>query len=534
MEDRGIRANCQTFIWLLDSCLNSGTFVDVKKIQQVLCDRVFDIYVASGDLDGAVMTFDDMPQRSVFSWNKLINRNFAKLYSRVLCLFLPMINENVNPNEATFAAVKSVIVGWPKLREAKVQPAFMEFAEASGFSISVMPSGKGLVPEHHPHFIVTYWGAVSSSFCGEIVESADTYVFVGPIFNDYSSVGYSLLIKKEKAVIGQPNCVTIGNGPSLGWVFMDEFLSALAKTLKKNSTSLENYFDREQAGSGGSDVAFEYVKQIHAMIILHGFGSSTRVCNPIIDLYAKNGFIDSARKVFDLLCFKDSASWVAMISGLSQNGYEQEAILLFCQMHISGIMPTPYVLLSALNACTIMELFEGILRRFTQDDIVSWTAMVAGNVQHDMFTEALKTFGEMKNRGIQSDNIGFSTAISACAGIKTINQGRQIHVQSYVSGFSDDLSIGNAPINLHARCSRIEEAYFVFEIIDPKDNITWNGLISGFDKADNVDKTPTKNHTSSYLKSDTENVSFVIVTYSELSMADNIFCCSSSDPGVAM
>ncbi|KAI9198709.1 hypothetical protein LWI28_020959 [Acer negundo] len=138
-------------------------------------------------------------------------------------------------------AVKPVIVGGPKLREAGAQKAFMEFAEASGFPIAVMPSGKGLVPEHHPHFIGTYWGAVSSSFCGEIVESADAYVFVGPIFNDYSSVGYSLLIKKEKSVIVQPNRVTIGNGPSLGWVFMAEFLSALAKKLKKNSTALENY-----------------------------------------------------------------------------------------------------------------------------------------------------------------------------------------------------------------------------------------------------------------------------------------------------
>ncbi|KAI9185337.1 hypothetical protein LWI28_006279 [Acer negundo] len=90
----------------------------------------------------------------------------------------------------------------------------------------------------------------------------------------------------------------------------------------------------------------------------------------------------------------------------------------------------------------------GILRRFTQDDIVSWTAMVAGYVQHDMFTEELKTFGEMQNRGILSDNIGFSTAISACAGIKVLSQGRQIHAQSYVSGFSDDLSSGNALVNL--------------------------------------------------------------------------------------
>ncbi|EOY28062.1 Thiamine pyrophosphate dependent pyruvate decarboxylase family protein isoform 4 [Theobroma cacao] len=138
-------------------------------------------------------------------------------------------------------AVKPVLVGGPKLRVAKAQEAFVELADASGYPIAVMPSAKGLVPEHHPHFIGTYWGAVSTSFCGEIVESADAYVFVGPIFNDYSSVGYSLLFTKEKAVIVQPNRVTIGNGPSFGWVFMTDFLSALAKKLKRNSTAVENY-----------------------------------------------------------------------------------------------------------------------------------------------------------------------------------------------------------------------------------------------------------------------------------------------------
>ncbi|XP_050371762.1 pyruvate decarboxylase 1 [Argentina anserina] len=147
--------------------------------------------------------------------------------------------------EATAAflnkAVKPVLVGGPKLRVAKAQKAFVELADAGGYPVAVMPSGKGLVPEHHPHFIGTYWGAVSTGFCGEIVESADAYVFVGPIFNDYSSVGYSLLIKKEKAIIVEPNRVTIGNGLSFGWVFMGDFLSALAKKLNKNSTGMENY-----------------------------------------------------------------------------------------------------------------------------------------------------------------------------------------------------------------------------------------------------------------------------------------------------
>lgn len=138
-------------------------------------------------------------------------------------------------------AVKPVMVGGPKLRVAKACKAFVELADASGYALAVMPSAKGLVPEHHPHFIGIYWGAVSTAFCAEIVESADAYLFVGPIFNDYSSVGYSLLLKKEKAIIVQPDRVTIGNGPAFGCVLMKDFLTALAKRLKPNKTAYENY-----------------------------------------------------------------------------------------------------------------------------------------------------------------------------------------------------------------------------------------------------------------------------------------------------
>jgi len=138
-------------------------------------------------------------------------------------------------------AVKPVIIGGPNLRVAKAQQAFVELADVCGYPIAVMPSGKGLVPEHHPQFIGTYWGAVSTTYVGEVVESADAYIFVGPIFNDYSSVGYSLLIKKEKAIMVQPNRVTIGNGLSYGWVFMADFLTALGKKLKRNTTAMDNY-----------------------------------------------------------------------------------------------------------------------------------------------------------------------------------------------------------------------------------------------------------------------------------------------------
>ncbi|KAH7851171.1 hypothetical protein Vadar_008133 [Vaccinium darrowii] len=138
-------------------------------------------------------------------------------------------------------AVKLVLVAGPKLRVGKAQKVFVELADAFGYPIAIMPSGKRLVPEHHPHFFGTYWGVMCTSYCGEIVESADAYVFVGPIFNDYSSVGYSSLIKKETSVIVQPKHVTIGNGPLLDWIFMVDFLTALAKELKKSITANENY-----------------------------------------------------------------------------------------------------------------------------------------------------------------------------------------------------------------------------------------------------------------------------------------------------
>lgn len=138
-------------------------------------------------------------------------------------------------------SVKPVLVGGQNMRVAKACDAFVELADSCGYAVAVMPAAKGLVPEHHPHFLGTYWGAVSTTFCAEIVESADAYLFAGPIFNDYSSVGYSLLLKKDKVIIVQPDRVTIGNGPAFGCVLMRDFLSTLAKRVKHNPTSYENY-----------------------------------------------------------------------------------------------------------------------------------------------------------------------------------------------------------------------------------------------------------------------------------------------------
>ncbi|XP_042441366.1 pyruvate decarboxylase 1-like [Zingiber officinale] len=138
-------------------------------------------------------------------------------------------------------AVKPVMVGGPKLRDAGAVDDFVDLADASGFAIAVLPAAKGLVPEHHPRFIGTYWGALSAPFCAEIVESADAYVFVGPVFDDITTFGFSLPLDMKKSVVVEPERVVVAGGTVFVGVRLKDFLRALQERLRRNTTAYANY-----------------------------------------------------------------------------------------------------------------------------------------------------------------------------------------------------------------------------------------------------------------------------------------------------
>ncbi|KAL3161234.1 Pyruvate decarboxylase 1 [Trebouxia sp. C0009 RCD-2024] len=139
-------------------------------------------------------------------------------------------------------AVKPVLVGGVKMRwPGKAQDAFLKLSEAGHYPVAMQPSAKGFFPESHNRFLGTYWGQVSSPYCSEVVESCDAYLFAGAIHNDYSSVGYSLLLKTEKMIDVGLFRVTIGGRHTFGCVNMRDFLAALAKAVKPNSTAWDNF-----------------------------------------------------------------------------------------------------------------------------------------------------------------------------------------------------------------------------------------------------------------------------------------------------
>lgn len=137
-------------------------------------------------------------------------------------------------------ATKPVLVAGPRIRSFQAMNAFQKLADRTGYGVACMPNAKSFFSETHPNYIGIYWGSVSSPGCREVVESCDAYLFAGPIFSDYTTVGYSALIQPSKLIDVSQGRVQI-EGQSYHGIDLNEFLEKLAPKLKKNSASHSTY-----------------------------------------------------------------------------------------------------------------------------------------------------------------------------------------------------------------------------------------------------------------------------------------------------
>lgn len=138
------------------------------------------------------------------------------------------------------AAVKPVLIAGSKARHCEALKTIEDLSLSSGYALAAMPDAKGFVSEQHPNYIGIYWGPVSSPGCGEIVESSDLYFFIGPNFNDYTTVGHVCNIQPKKMIIIADGNVSVAGNVYTG-VYMNEFLNGLKKVLTPNDAAFRAY-----------------------------------------------------------------------------------------------------------------------------------------------------------------------------------------------------------------------------------------------------------------------------------------------------
>ena len=150
--------------------------------------------------------------------------------------------------------VKPVLLAGVKLAPAGAQASFEKLADALGCATAVMPNAKGMFRENHPGFVGTYWGEVSSPDCAEVVESSDCQIIAGPIFNDYTTTGWTALINPKKSITADLDRVTVA-GRRFHNVRLDDFLAALAARAPRKEASLQAYRRLHEAAAPAAPVA---------------------------------------------------------------------------------------------------------------------------------------------------------------------------------------------------------------------------------------------------------------------------------------
>ena len=170
-------------------------------------------------------------------------------------------------------AVKPVLVVGSKVRHTGAAPLIEALSTSTGYGLAAMPDAKGFVSEQHPNYMGLYWGPVSSPGCAEIVESSDVYFFIGPNFNDYTTVGHVCNIQPNKLItIADGSLTCFGN--TYPNVLMQEFLQGLRRLLTFNDASYKAYqriarpvLDNHPVGGGNNPVSTRFLfAQIQALL----------------------------------------------------------------------------------------------------------------------------------------------------------------------------------------------------------------------------------------------------------------------------
>lgn len=259
-----------------------------------------------------------------------------------------------------------------------------------------------------------------------------------------------------------------------------------------------------------------FSEQVHGCIVRSGFGCNVYVQSALVDMYAKCGDLSSAKKALETMEDDDVVSWNSMIVGCVRHGFEEEALLLFKNMHGRNMKIDDYTFPSVLNCCIVGIIdatsvhcliiktgFENyklvsnalvdmyaktgdlncaytVFEKMLEKDVISWTSLVTGYAQNGSHEQSLKIFCDMRITGVNPDQFIVASILSACAELTLLEFGKQVHSDFIKSGLRSSLSVDNSLVTMYAKCGCLDDADAIFVSMQVHDVITWTALIVGY------------------------------------------------------
>ncbi|XP_059067251.1 pentatricopeptide repeat-containing protein At2g03880, mitochondrial-like [Cryptomeria japonica] len=510
-----------TYIKILQTCILNNALSQGKVVHSFVAHRRFALatrttshnkliymYAKCGSLVHARKVFDHMNERDNVSWNTIIAAYRRHGYPHeTVTLFHQMQQTGFQPDQFTFASVL---------------PACAEMgALEQGIDIHRTIKDRGI----SLNVVVATALVDMYAKCGSIGKARELFDQM-PQRNVVSwnvmIVGYAHIGFVENALETFKQMQLAGVKPDL-----TTFASILPACAKME--------------------ALEQGMDIHQSIKDRGISSNIVVASSLVDMYAKCGRIDKAHEVFDKMPQRDVVSWNAMIAGYAQNGfvekaldtfkqmqlegyaqneYVEKALETFKQMQLVGVKPNSRTFASSLSACAKMGAMElgieihrsimegeflsdiivgnalvdmyakcgridkvhGLFDKMHKRDVISWTGMIAGYAQNGFVGKALKTLKQMQLAGVKPNSTTFASILPACAKMGALELGMNIHQSILEGGLLTDIIVGNALVDMYAKCGRIDKAYELFDRMPQRDVFSWNAMILGYAQNELVEK----------------------------------------------
>lgn len=263
---------------------------------------------------------------------------------------------------------------------------------------------------------------------------------------------------------------------------------------------------------------FNAGKMVHSSALKMRYERDLYVGVALLELYTRCGDNDDAWRAFMDMPKNDVIPWSFMISRFAQSGQSEKALELFFQMRSVSVVPNEFTLSSVLQASAAMEaldlgrtihghalkaglsadvfvsnalmacyakcglieksmeLFEGLSDR----NDVSWNTIIVGYVQLGDGEKALTLFSNMLRYKVQATEVTYSSVLRACATLAGLELGLQIHCLTAKTIYGQDIAVGNALIDMYAKCGSIKDARFMFDMLNLRDRVSWNTIICGY------------------------------------------------------
>ncbi|XP_010449164.1 PREDICTED: pentatricopeptide repeat-containing protein At4g20770 isoform X1 [Camelina sativa] len=139
-------------------------------------------------------------------------------------------------------------------------------------------------------------------------------------------------------------------------------------------------------------------------------------------------------------------------------------------------------LIAVYSECEKIEISESVFDDcYTELDIACWNSMISGLSRNKLDTQALMLFRRMHQTGVLFPNeTSYAIVLSSCSRLCSLVHGRQFHGQVVKSGYVSDSFVETALTDMYCKCGEIDSARQFFDTVSRKNTVIWNEMIHGY------------------------------------------------------